>query len=133
MTKIHQGRSFLLTNISRIPLITERVQRPKEVMQVIMIRQSNITVRYIFLAAEKRENIMRDARHLEHGFKDMPAIICMHSNHLSKRTGSGYFPLSAFADEHVVFQVDFHPAAMSLVVKRNLLTTQPHFRKTDHL
>lgn len=44
---------ILLTNISRIPFITERVQSAKEAMQVITMRQSNISVRYIFLAAER--------------------------------------------------------------------------------
>lgn len=46
----------VLTNCSRIPLITERVQRTREVMQVTMMRQSNVTVRYMFLEAERKRN-----------------------------------------------------------------------------
>lgn len=47
----------LLTNCSWMPLITERVQSMKEVMHVIMMRQSNSTVRYMFLAASGAEKI----------------------------------------------------------------------------
>lgn len=36
-------------------MITERVQRAKETMHVMMMRQSNSTVRYMFLAAEGTE------------------------------------------------------------------------------
>lgn len=44
-----------LTNSSWIPLITERVQRLKEVRHVMMMRQSNSTVRFMFLAAERTQ------------------------------------------------------------------------------
>lgn len=44
-----------LTNSSLIPLITERVQRLKEVRHVMMMRQSNSTVRFMFLAAERTQ------------------------------------------------------------------------------
>ena len=44
-----------LTNSSWIPFITERVQRLKEVRHVKMMRQSNSTVRFMFLAAERTQ------------------------------------------------------------------------------
>lgn len=39
-------------------------------------------------------------------------------------TGSGYFPVFALVDVYIVFQVDLYPAAVSLVVKRDLLARQ---------
>lgn len=40
-----------------MPVITERVQSMKEVMHVIIMRQSNSTVRYMLLAAEGAEEM----------------------------------------------------------------------------
>ena len=59
ITKILPAQFILLTNISRIPLITERIQRVKEMMQVITMRQSNNIVRYICLAAVETEHVKR--------------------------------------------------------------------------
>lgn len=61
----------VLTNCSRIPLITERVQRTREVMQVTMMRQSNVTVRYMFLEAERKrnQNHLECEKHHNSGFK----------------------------------------------------------------
>lgn len=61
MKRVHMQVS-VLTNCSRIPVITERVQRAREVMQVTMMRQSNVTVRYMFLEAKRKRN----QNHLEY-------------------------------------------------------------------
>lgn len=51
--KTVHGKLGLLTNCSRTPVITERVQRDSEMMHVAMMMQSNDTDRYMFLEAER--------------------------------------------------------------------------------
>lgn len=142
--------SQLLTNCSWMPLITERVQSMKEAMHVIMMRQSNSTVRYTFLAAEGAKNIklpllkkhvVRTDKSLSfensytenqqfiHRLKAMQMIHLYSVKQVSKLTCSSYFPFSAFIDVNIIFQVDLYPAAVSLVVENYLLTRQAHLRE----
>lgn len=104
----------VLTNCSRIPVITERVQRAREVMQVTMMRQSNVTVRYIFLEAERKrnQNHLEYEKHHNIGFKLF--------GFGKKLTCAGYFPVFALVDVNIILQVNLYPATVRIVVEGDL-------------
>lgn len=103
----------LLTNCSRIPVITERVQRDSEMMHVIMMMQSNVTDRYMFFAAEREEE-----------FKSFPQPADSTSGFVAAQlrglTCTRYFPVFALVDVDVIVQVNLYPAAVGMVAEGDL-------------
>lgn len=92
MVRVQLG---LLTNCSRIPVITERVQRDSEMTHVIMMMQSNVTDRYMFLAAERERSSNHfhslQTRHLAlwlFSFEDSLAPVTFQSLHSLMSTSS---------------------------------------------
>lgn len=55
------------------------------------------------------------------------SFVCS-KNQVSKLTCSNYFPVSAFVDLYIVFQVNLDPATVSLVVESDLLKQTAAFK-----